>query len=72
MSCYTRHLGELFEEAGLVNTRDTRREADKCLRQILDMAEEDCPQVWRELKAWLARPEQRGQLVAGLKGLSKS
>ena len=71
MSCYTRHLGGLFDEAGLENTRQARTEADGRIRRLLNVSEADCPVVWRELKAWLARPDQRARLVAGLKDLSQ-
>ena len=64
MSCYTRHLGDVFLE----NTRANRKAADSHIRKTLDIAEADCPQVWKEVKARLNDPEGREELVASLRG----
>ena len=69
MSCYTRHLGPLLEEAGLINDRETRRHADRAIRADLHVEGEDCPVVWRAVKACLVNQSERQKLVATLRRL---
>lgn len=66
MSCYSRHLGDLLSLAGIENTKENRRRADGYLRQIVGKEEEDCPVVWKEVKARLARPEESLELAQRL------
>lgn len=51
MSCYTRHLGEQVRAAGLADDAAGRREADRRIRAALKLADADCPDVWRAVKA---------------------
>ena len=51
MSCYVRHLKEQMAEAGLADDRAGRRKAERRVRAELGMAEADCPDVWRAVKA---------------------
>jgi len=45
MSCYTRHLGDLFAAAGIENTKENRKRADGFIREIIGMTGESCPVV---------------------------
>lgn len=65
-SCYTRHLSDLFAMAGIEHTRQNARRADGCIRRILGKEEEDCPKVWKEVKAWLADARKKETLAARL------
>lgn len=58
MSCYTRHLGDLFAAAGIEDTKENRKRADGLIREIIAMAGEGCPVVWREVKTRLADPDK--------------
>lgn len=58
MSCYTRHLGDLFTAAGIEDTKENRKRADGFIRESLAMAGEGCPVVWREVKTRLADPDK--------------
>jgi hypothetical protein len=51
VSCYVRHIKEQLAEAGLADDRAGRREADRRVRASLDMADDDCPDVWRRVKS---------------------
>ena len=48
MSCYTRHLTELLPADP---TAADKRALDRAIREVLDMPEADCPDVWEEVKA---------------------
>ncbi|MGA9351631.1 MAG: hypothetical protein WBW48_22885 [Anaerolineae bacterium] len=67
MSCYTRHLGDVFFEAGIEDNWENRKLADKHIREIVGKVDEDCPDVWREVKAWLKDIEKRRRLVECLR-----
>ena len=53
MSCYTRHLEDLPPAAP---SAVDKRALDKAVRQVLGMADADCPEVWTEFKARRERP----------------
>ncbi|MGQ9684012.1 MAG: hypothetical protein ACUVX9_15885 [Anaerolineae bacterium] len=69
MSCYLRHFAGLFAEAGLEYNRQNRKAADRLIREQLQLADADCPAVWRAAKPLLNDPEQRQRLVEGLRAL---
>ena len=51
MSCYTRHLTDQMRAIGLPDDPAGRREADRRVRAALGLADADCPEIWRRLKA---------------------
>ncbi|HAL62325.1 MAG TPA: hypothetical protein DCP08_07975 [Chloroflexi bacterium] len=63
ISCYTRHLGDLFAAAGIENTEENRKKADGFIREIMAMKEEGYPVVWREVKSRLADPDKSLELA---------
>lgn len=67
MSCYTRHLGDLFAAAEIENTKENRKRADSFIREIIGMKEEGCPAVWREVKTRLADPDKSPELADRLR-----
>lgn len=67
MSCYTRHLGDLFASAGIANTKENRKKAGLFIREIVAMAGEGCPAVWREVKGRLADPDKSVELADRLR-----
>ena len=66
MSCYTRHLSDVFEALGVENNKDNRKTMDKSIRKILK-TDKPCPEVWKQLKAILADGEKKEDLVRKLK-----
>lgn len=67
MSCYTRHLGDLFASVGIEDTKENRKRSDGFIREIIAMKGEDCPAVWREVKSLLADPDKRLELADRLR-----
>ncbi len=67
MSCYTRHLGSLFQEAGIEFSKQNRAAADRCIRAALNLQTVHCPEVWRAVKPMLADPAQRARLLEALR-----
>ncbi len=65
MTCYFRHLNEIFQKAGIIVTKENKRELDKILHQLVKVRYKDCPQAWREIKVRIAEDEK--SFVAQLK-----
>jgi hypothetical protein len=67
VSCYTRHLEELFP-AG--HRPEARRGLDAAVRSVVGLPDADCPEVWAAVKEEL-QPDRafgdrvRAQLAAG-------
>ena len=57
MTCYFRHLGEVFKKAGITVTGENRRELDKVIHGIVGVEYSNCPAAWREVKKRIAENE---------------
>jgi len=66
MSCYTRHLTDVFETLGVENSKDNRKTMDKAMRKILKR-DKPCSEVWKQLKNILADEEKKNNLIGKLK-----
>ena len=68
MSCYFRHLAELFEEAGIKLTSANRKQVDQAFHRVMGVDYKDCPATWKKLKQELAgNPQKRQELINKLK-----
>ena len=65
MSCYLQHLGEVLAAAGIPETGESRRRVHAMIQEIT--GEQDCPLVWRRVKAALGEDAERELLIAGLR-----
>ncbi len=43
MSCYFRHLKDIFAEAGIEVTKANRKELDRAFHDIVGVVYKDCP-----------------------------
>ena len=57
MTCYLRHLQEIFNKAGIEVTKDNKRELDKMIHEIVSTKYKNCPATWREVKKRIAEDE---------------
>ena len=68
MSCYFRHLKDVFDAAGIEITSGNRRQLDRAFHTIVGVEFKECPAAWKKLKAdWLTSPEKRTELALRLK-----
>jgi hypothetical protein len=67
MSCYTKHLEELFLEIGFPFTKENKKVGDALIRKVLKMSKADCPDVWKKLKTVLADKDKKKSLIKELK-----
>jgi hypothetical protein len=57
MSCYFRHLKEVFQEAGIEVDSNNRKRIDRAVHDLMGV--EDCPATWRRLKQEILADAQR-------------
>ena len=58
VTCYFRHLNEVFKKAGIKVTKENRKEIDKAIHNIVGVEYTNCPAAWREVKKRLAEDEE--------------
>lgn len=58
MTCYFRHLQEIFKKAGIEVTKDNKREVDKIIHTIVGIEYKNCPATWREVKNRLVENDE--------------
>jgi len=61
MSCYFRHLKEIFDTAGIEVTPDNRKQIDQAIHEMLAVTYKDCPQAWKALKQQIITDGQKRQ-----------
>jgi molecular chaperone GrpE (heat shock protein) len=57
MTCYFRHLDEIFKKAGIDVTKENKQELDKMIHKIMGTKYKDCPATWREVKKRIVKDE---------------
>lgn len=58
MTCYFRHLNEVFKKAEITVTKENRQEIDKAIHKIVGVKYKSCPEAWKEVKKRLAEDEE--------------
>ncbi len=59
MSCYFRHLKDIFDEAGIEVAPSHKKQVDRAIHQIVGTNYKDCPDTWRKLKAQIMADGQK-------------
>lgn len=68
MSCYFRHLNEIFTQAGIEVTPENRRKIDQAIHNLMKTEYNNCPDAWRKIKAEvLADNKKRDAFIIKLK-----
>jgi hypothetical protein len=57
MTCYFRHLEEVFKKAGIEVTSQNRPEIDRIIHDIVGVDYKNCPAAWKQVKNRLAQNE---------------
>jgi len=58
MTCYFRHIKEIFRKAGIEVTSTNKREIDRLIHGIVGVEYKSCPAAWREVKKRIADDEE--------------
>ena len=64
MSCYFRHLQEIFDSSGIEVTKDNRKKIDEAIHKLLKVKYKDCPQTWKEIKEKILMDEKKKNVFA--------
>ena len=67
VSCYFRHIKDVFEEAAVEVAKDNKKAVDAAIHKAVGVPYKDCPAAWRAVKALLAEGGGRRKLVAAIK-----
>ncbi|MEM2959002.1 MAG: hypothetical protein QW261_11955 [Candidatus Jordarchaeaceae archaeon] len=58
MTCYFRHMQNIFGRAGITVTEGNRREVDRVIHRIVGVEYKNCSAVWREVRKRIAEDEE--------------
>jgi len=58
VTCYFRHLQEVFKKAGVRVTEENKREVDKVIHGIVGVKYKNCPATWKEVKKRISENEE--------------
>ncbi len=50
MSCYFRHMKDIFEETGVEATPDNKKDLDRAIHEILGVEYKNCSDTWKRVK----------------------
>ncbi|MCL4386589.1 MAG: hypothetical protein M1479_03520 [Actinobacteria bacterium] len=50
MSCYFRHMNDVFEELGIEINKDNKKEVDKAIHKLVNVEYKNCPDTWKKVK----------------------
>lgn len=72
MSCYFRHLQDIFAEAGIKVTPNNKKEIDQAIHRIVNVSYKNCPATWKAIKTGTADAEKREEFIQKLKSVLAS
>ncbi|PIU58985.1 hypothetical protein COS86_06630 [Candidatus Bathyarchaeota archaeon CG07_land_8_20_14_0_80_47_9] len=58
VTCYFKHLQQVFTKAGIEVTGENKKEIDKIIHGIVRVKYKDCPATWKEVKKRIAEDEE--------------
>ena len=57
MTCYFRHLQDIFKEAGVKVTNENKKQIDQAIHKIVNTKYKNCPLAWRRVKERIRKDE---------------
>ena len=58
MTCYFRHLNDVFDKAGVTVTKENKKDIDRTIHNIVGVEYKNCPAAWKEVKKRIADNEE--------------
>ncbi|MCW4049297.1 MAG: hypothetical protein NWE89_06115 [Candidatus Bathyarchaeota archaeon] len=58
MTCYFRHMKEIFEKAGVEVSKENKKDIDKVIHGIVGVEYKNCSSTWKAVKLKLAEDEE--------------
>lgn len=73
MSCYFRYIKDVFDEAGVTVTPQTKKALDQAIHRLMNVPYKSCmPDCWGTVKKTVADPSQRRRFVAQVTRLRRA
>ena len=73
MTCYFRHLQDVFKEAGVEVTGKNKKQIDQAIHKIVNVKYKNCTLAWRRVKERIKKDEmERKAFINELKMLKLS
>jgi hypothetical protein len=63
MTCYFRHLKEVFKETGIEVTPQNRQQIDRIIHDVVGVEYKNCSTAWRQVKQRIAEDEAKFVLM---------
>jgi hypothetical protein len=58
LTCYFRHLKQVFEKAGIEVSKENKMQIDRAIHAIVGVEYKNCPATGREVRRRLAEDEE--------------
>jgi ATP-dependent Zn protease len=58
LTCYFRHLKDVFARAGINITKENKKEVDRVIHGIVGVEYKNCSTAWKEVKKRIAESEE--------------
>ncbi|MGD2066486.1 MAG: hypothetical protein PVI43_04885 [Candidatus Bathyarchaeota archaeon] len=58
MTCYFRHMKDVFDKAGITVTKENKKDIDKTIHKIVGIDYKNCSATWKEVKKRIAENEE--------------
>jgi hypothetical protein len=58
MTCYFRHMNDVFGKAGVTVTKENKKDVDRVIHSIVGIEYKNCPATWKEVKKRIAEDEE--------------
>ena len=71
MTCYFRHLREIFEAAGIEVTKENKRNIDRVIHNLVGIEYKNCSATWKAVKARLGE-NRKGFITELIKAWGKA
>jgi len=57
VTCYFRHLKQVFEKAGIEVTPANKQEIDRIIHNVVSVNYRNCPTAWKQVKSLILEDE---------------
>jgi len=58
MTCYFRHMSDVFGKAGVTVTKENKKDVDRVIHSIVGVEYKNCSATWKEVKKRIAEDEE--------------
>jgi len=63
LTCYFRHLKQVFEKAGIQVTPSNKKEVDRVIHSIVGVNYKNCSDTWRQVKKLVLEEENFASML---------